>query len=69
MKKNIGIPYKVACVLVAAAILALYFFSVISGLLAMLLLVIAAGLLLTGLASFCQLFFPSRIRTRKSLIK
>jgi hypothetical protein len=57
MKKNIGILDKVARILAAAVILALYFFSVISGLLAMLLLVIAAGLLLTGLASFFNCFF------------
>lgn len=69
MKKNIGTMDKALRVLAAGVIITVYFLKLITGLLAMLLLVLAAGLLLTGLISFCPFYFSAGIRTRKSLIK
>jgi hypothetical protein len=69
MKKNIGALDKSVRLLAAIIILASYFCNIISGLLAMLLLVIAAGLLLTSLISFCPFYYSTGVRNRKPLIK
>lgn len=49
----------------AAVLLVLYLLNVISGTLAVVCLVIAAMLIITSFISFCPLYVPFRINTRK----
>jgi hypothetical protein len=65
MKPNLGIADKVARILVAIVIAGLYFANIISGTLAIVLLVLAGVLILTGFMSFCPLYFAFGISTRK----
>ena len=65
MIKNIGTIDKIARVLVAVLIVVLYFANVISGLLAIILLIFAAVFILTSLISFCPLYMPFKINTDK----
>ena len=65
MKKNMGSGDRIIRVLVAIAVGALYYFNVIDGLLAIILLAIALVFLLTGLVSFCPLYRLMGIRTCK----
>ena len=60
-----GTPDKVARLLVAIVIAGLYFTNLISGAAAAILLFLAGTCLLTGLASFCPLYFLFGISTRK----
>jgi hypothetical protein len=66
MKKNMGTIDRLLRVLVAMAIIALYYFAVISGLLATILLIIAAVFILTSFISICPLYYLFGIRTYKS---
>jgi hypothetical protein len=65
MKKNMGIADKVIRILVAIVIAILFFTNVISGTLGIVLLVLAAIFLLTSVISFCPLYLPFGISTRK----
>jgi len=65
MKKNMGTGDRVLRVIVAAIIAALYFAGVISGTLAIVLLVLAGIFILTSFISFCPLYLPFGISTRK----
>ena len=65
MIKNIGTIDKIARVLVAVLIVVLYFANVISGLLAIILLIFAAVFILTSLISFCPIYLPFKINTDK----
>jgi len=56
MKKNIGPTDKVIRIVIAAIIMALYYFGYISDTLAMVLLIIGIILLLTSLINFCPLY-------------
>lgn len=60
-----GIADKVTRILVATAILVLYFTNLISGTLAIVLLILAGIFILTGFISFCPLYLPFGISTRK----
>ncbi len=65
MKKNIGITDKWIRILIALVILILYAFSIITGTLAMVLLIIGIILLFTTLIGFCPLYTLFGINTNK----
>lgn len=66
MKKNMGTLDRVLRIAIAIAIIALYFTQIISGTMAIILLIIAAAFIITSFISFCPLYLPFGIRTRKS---
>lgn len=66
MKKNMGSVDKVVRILVAIVIVVLYFAQVISGTIAILLLILAGIFVVTSFVSFCPLYKPFGISTRKS---
>lgn len=65
MKPNMGTADKVMRVLIAIAIAVLYFTNIISGTIAIVLLILAAVFILTSFISFCPLYFPFGISTCK----
>ncbi len=65
MKKNMGLFDKVIRILIAVVIIVLYFTGVISGLLAIILLIFAGVFILTSLLGFCPLYLPFGINTNK----
>lgn len=65
MKANMGTADKTIRILLAALVLILYFTNVISGLTAIILLVFAGIFILTSFISFCPLYYPFGISTRK----
>ncbi len=65
MKPNMGAADKVVRILVAIVIAGLYFTNIISGTLAIILLVLAGVFILTSFMSFCPLYLPFGISTRK----
>ena len=65
MKKNMGTIDKSIRLALAGVILLLVLFNVISGVLAYILLAVAVIFALTSLISFCPLYLPFRISTRK----
>lgn len=65
MKKNIGTVDKVIRIMVAVVVVTLYFINVISGTLAIILLALSAIFVLTSLVSFCPLYLPISLSTRK----
>ncbi len=66
MKKNVGNADKVVRILLAAAIVILYFTHVITGTLGIILLIIAGILVLTSIFGICPLYLPFGINTRHS---
>jgi hypothetical protein len=65
MKPNMGAADKVVRILFAIVIAGLYFTNIISGTLAIILLVFAGVFILTSFMSFCPLYLPFGISTRK----
>jgi Protein of unknown function (DUF2892) len=65
MKPNMGTVDKVVRILVAIVIAGLYFTNQISGTVAIVLLVVAVAFILTSFMSFCPLYLPFGISTRK----
>ena len=65
MKKNMGTVDKVIRILIALVFVTLYFTNVISGTLAIILLVLSAILVVTSLLGFCPLYLPVGISTLK----
>ena len=65
MKKNMGTTDKVIRVLVAVIILILYFTHVVSGTLAVILLILAGVFVVTSLLGFCPLYLLFGLSTRK----
>jgi len=63
MKKNMGTIDKLIRILVAVVLAILFFTNVISGILGIILLVLAGVFVLTSLISFCPLYWPFRIST------
>lgn len=57
---------RVLRIAIAIAIIALYLTQIISGTIAIILLIIAAAFIITSFISFCPLYLPFGIRTRKS---
>jgi len=68
MKKNMGTADRIFRVLVAIAIIVVYFASnLLSGTLAIILLVLSGIFILTSFVSFCPLYIPFGIRTNKGV--
>lgn len=65
MKKNMGTIDKVVRILVAIIIAGLYFGNIISGTVAIILLILAGIFILTSFMSLCPLYYPFGISTRK----
>ncbi len=65
MHKNVGLIDKIIRVLIAAVVVILYLVNIISGTTAVILLIISAVLIITSLVSFCPLYYPFKISTRK----
>ncbi len=65
MKKNVGKIDKAIRILVAVAVVVLYFTQVISGVLAVILLSLAAIFVITSLLSFCPIWMTLGLSTRK----
>jgi hypothetical protein len=65
MKKNMGTVDKVIRILVAVIVLVLSFTHVISGTLAVILLILAGIFVLTSLVGVCPLYLPLGLSTRK----
>ncbi len=65
MKKNMGTVDKVIRILVAVIVVVLFFTHVISGVLAIILLALSAIFVITSLLSFCPLYLPFGLSTRK----
>ena len=65
MKKNMGSVDKVVRILVAIVIAGLYFANLISGTVAIILLILAGVFILTSFMSFCPLYYPFGISTRR----
>jgi Na+(H+)/acetate symporter ActP len=65
MKTNIGNTDKIVRLLAAIIIAALYFTGQISGITAIISLILAGVFILTSLMSFCPLYLPFGISTRK----
>lgn len=56
MKKNVGTTDKWIRIIIALIIVALYFANLISGTLAIVLLIIAGMFIITGFVGFCGLY-------------
>ena len=52
-------------ILIAIVVIALYYNDMISGTLAIILLVVSVAFILTSFIGFCPLYFPFGLRTRK----
>lgn len=69
MKKNMGTADRAIRALIAIVIAILYFTNAITGMLAIVLMVISAVFLLTSFISFCPLYTLFGMRTNKSADK
>ena len=67
MKKNMGTLDKSIRIIVALIIASLYFTKVISGTLAIVLLIFAAVFIVTSFISFCPLYPIIGLNTRKKV--
>lgn len=65
MKKNMGTIDKVIRLLIALVIIVLYFTNIISGTLAIILLIVAAVFILTSFLGFCPAYLPFGLSTCK----
>jgi uncharacterized membrane protein len=65
MKKNMGSADKTIRVFIAAIVALLYFTGVITGTLAIVLMILALVFVITSLISFCPLYPILGINTRK----
>jgi Inner membrane protein YgaP-like, transmembrane domain len=63
MKKNMGGADKIIRIIIAAIIATLFFAGVITGILGIVLLVLAGIFVLTSFVSFCPLYAPFKINT------
>ena len=66
MKKNMGTIDKAIRILIAVVVAILFFTGVISGILGIILLILAGIFVLTSLISFCPLYTPLGINTDKN---
>ena len=65
MKKNMGNLDRTIRLILVAVVLLLYFTGVISGTVALILGILAVIFFVTSLISFCPLYLPFGISTRK----
>jgi hypothetical protein len=68
MKKNMGSIDKIVRIVLALVVVILYFTNVVSGVLGIVLLVVAGIFVLTSLFSFCPLYLPFGISTCKKKV-
>lgn len=66
MTKNMGSADRIIRIILAAVMAALYFTGTVAGTLGLVLLILAIVFLLTSFISFCPLYLPFGISTRKS---
>ena len=66
MKTNVGTIDTVVRILIALIVIGLYYMNVITGTLAIVLLVLAGVFIITGLIKFCPLYLPFGINTSKN---
>jgi Protein of unknown function (DUF2892) len=69
MKANMGTIDKAVRILAAIVVAVLYFTNVISGTLAIVLLVLAGVFILTSVVGVCPLYLPFGISTNKKVAK
>jgi hypothetical protein len=67
MKANMGTIDRIVRVLIAVVIIALYFANQITGTAAIILLVLSGIFILTSFMSFCPLYYPFKISTKKKV--
>jgi hypothetical protein len=67
MKKNMGSTDKIIRIAIAIVIAILYFTNTISGTLALVLGIFAVIFIITSFISFCPLYSPFGISTRKKI--
>jgi hypothetical protein len=65
MKPNMGTADRIIRLLVATVVIGLYFANIITGILAIILLVLAGVFILTSTISFCPLYVPFGLSTCK----
>ncbi|TCI94908.1 DUF2892 domain-containing protein [Tenacibaculum sp. M341] len=65
MIKNMGTTDKIIRIAIAGVVAALYLTNIINGLTAIILGVLALIFLATSFISFCPLYYPFKISTRK----
>jgi hypothetical protein len=65
MKKNMGSADRIIRIIIAAIVAVLYFTNVITGTLGIVMLVLAGVFVLTSFISFCPLYLPLGLSTRK----
>lgn len=63
MKKNMGKADSIIRIIIAAIIATLYFTNILTGVLGIVLLILAAIFVLTGFVSFCPIYALFRIKT------
>ena len=68
MKKNMGSADRVIRVILAAIVATLYFTNIISGTVAIVLLILASVFILTSLVSVCPLYLPFGLSTLRKKI-
>jgi hypothetical protein len=66
MKANLGNTDRVVRLLLAALVGILYFTNIISGTMAIVLLLVAGILIITSFVKFCPLYIPFGLSTKKS---
>lgn len=65
MKQNMGTIDRAIRILLAIVFVVLYFSGVVTGTFGIILLVFAGIFILTSLVSFCPLYVPFKLSTRK----
>jgi hypothetical protein len=63
MKNNVGTIDKTVRILIAVAIIVLYFTQILTGILGIVLLVVAGVLILTSIAGICPLYSALKVTT------
>ncbi len=66
MKANMGSIDRIARIIIAIVIGILFYQGIISGVVGIVLLVLAGVFVLTSLISFCPLYAPFRLSTKKN---
>jgi len=66
MKKNMGLIDRIIRVLIAVVVVVLYLTSVVSGAFGIVLLVLSGIFTLTSLISYCPLYLPFGLSTKKN---
>lgn len=65
MKKNMGTIDKVIRILIAVVVVVLWLTNILSGTVAIILLALSAIFVVTSLLSFCPLYIPFGLSTKK----